>query len=408
MLTWINEFLQDMRAQKLRTTLTLFGIIWGTIAIVVLLAVGEGFKNQTVKNMHGMGTKVAVIFGGATTKPFGGFGIGRGIPLEELDAGLMEQRIQGIDEATIEYSSDYLITSYRNNAMTPGLTGVEVPYSDLRNIYIQAGGRWLNQLDVEKQRRVAVIGNKAKETLFGQEDAIGKTVFVGNAPFVIVGVMQEKTQNSNYGTWDADRLFIPYTTHKSMLPGHRVNVLLYRVKDPTQSEDIRKEVRQVLGNHHRFDPADEGAIFIWDTVEADKFFFYFFLGLNIFFGVLGMFTLAVGGIGVANIMFIVVQERVKEIGIRRAMGATRTSIMVQFLIETLFIVGMGALIGFGAGILLLKAVTLLPIQDAVGTPSLSLEVALITVSILMIIGLVAGMMPARKAAGLDVVECLRT
>lgn len=407
MLTWINEFLLDMKAQKLRTTLTLFGIIWGTIAIVVLLAVGEGFKHQTVKNMHGMGSQVAVIFGGATTKAFGGFGLGRYIPLEELDASLLKQRISGIEHATMEYSTDGVSASYKNNVMKPGLTGVEEIYSDLRNVYVLAGGRWLNQLDIDQQRRVAVIGNKAKETLFGMEDAVGKTIFVGNSPFVIIGVMQEKTQNSNYGTWDADRVFIPYTTYKSLNPGQRVNVILYRVKDPTQSEELRKDVRAVLGGHHRFDPTDEGAIFIWDTVEADKFFYYFFLGLNLFLSVLGAFTLAVGGIGVANIMFIVVQERVKEIGIRRAMGATKSSIMIQFLVETLFIVGLGASIGFLMGLLILKGINLLPFQEGIGTPTLSFEVAAITISILMAIGLAAGLMPARTAANLDVVECLR-
>lgn len=407
MFQWISEFLQDMRAQKLRTTLTLFGIIWGTIAIVVLLAVGQGFKNQTTKNMHGMGSQIAVVFGGATTKPFGGFGVTRPIRMTDSDASLLKDRIPLIADATSEYSTNQVITSYGSNAMRPGITGVEEIYSDLRNVYVEAGGRWLNQLDMDQQRRVAVIGNEAKNTLFGNEDPIGKTVFVGNTPFVIVGVMQRKIQNSNYGTWDADRLFIPMTTYKSMFPSQWVNLLLYRTSDPTQSEDVRKMVRDVLGKHYTFDPADEGAIFIWDTVEADRFLYYFFLGLNIFLGVLGAFTLAVGGIGVANIMYIVVQERIKEIGIRRAMGATKTSIMIQFLAETLFIVATGAVIGFIIGLGILKGLTLLPIQDVAGTPALSLSVAMIAISILMAVGLAAGFLPARRAANLDVVECLR-
>lgn len=407
MLTALSEFIQDMRAQKLRTTLTLFGIIWGTIALVVLLAVGEGFKHQTVKNMRGMGTQIAVIFGGATTKPFAGFGVGRGIPLRESDARLLESRVEGVAVSTPEFANNRITTSYKNNVMIPGLTGVEEIYSDLRNVYPQAGGRWLNQLDEIHSRRVAFIGDKVKETLFGQEDAVGKSVLIGNTPFVVIGVMQAKVQNSNYGTWDADRIFIPLSTYKAMFPAAYANVILYKTTDPTRSEEISKNVRQTLGGVNKFDPEDEGAIYIWDTVEMDKFFYYFFLGLNIFLGILGIFTLAVGGIGVANIMFIVVQERVKEIGIRRAMGATKTSILLQFMGETFFIVGVGAGIGMLMGVFILKGINMMDIEAVAGTPKLSWSVALISTSVLAFIGFVAGMMPARRAASLDVVECLR-
>lgn len=407
MFTVISEFLQDMKAQKLRTTLTLFGIIWGTIAIIVLLAVGEGFKNQTAKNMHGMGAQVAVIFTGGTTKPFGGFGIGRNIDLVDTDAKLLEMQIPEIEHATAEFTTNGVLARVGENAMKPGVTGIEEIYADLRSVYTMPGGRWINALDVDQRRRVAFLGDAVKETLFGSEDAVGKIVMIGDSPFTVIGVMQHKVQNSSYGTRDQDRIFIPISTYKSLFNANWVNVTLYKAKDPRQADYVQKRVHEVLAKKYSVDPTDEGAISIWDTVEMDKFFYYFFMGLNIFLGVLGVFTLAVGGIGVANIMFIVVQERIKEIGIRRAMGATKTSIMVQFMGETFFIVGLGAFIGFTLGFLMLKALNLMPIQEVVGSPELSIPVALVSIFILMFIGLVAGMMPAKKAANLDVVECLR-
>lgn len=408
MFTIISEFLQDMKAQKLRTTLTLFGIIWGTIAIIVLLAVGEGFKRQTIKNMHGMGAGVAVIFTGGTTKAYGGFGIGRNIELYDTDAKLIQDQVREIEYATPEFVTNSVLVRVGENAMKPGITGVEVIYSDLRSVYNAPGGRWLNQLDIEQRRRVAFIGDKTKETLFGNEDAVGETIMVGDSPFTVIGVMQHKNQDSNYGTRDEDRVFIPISTYKSLFNANYVNVTLYRAKDSRLADYTQTRVREVLSKKYSFDPKDEGAVSIWDTNEMDKFFNYFFLGLNVFLGVLGVFTLAVGGIGVANIMFIVVQERIKEIGIRRAMGATKTSIMMQFMGETFFIVGTGAFIGFVMGFLILKGLTMLPIEEVTGKPELSIPVSLISISILMFIGLVAGMLPAKKAANLDVVECLRT
>lgn len=408
MFTVISEFLQDMKAQKLRTTLTLFGIIWGTIAIIVLLAVGEGFKKQTMKNMHGMGAQVAVVFDGRTTKAFGGFGISRDISLLDSDAGLLKNKIPELETATAEYTTNGVLVRHGDNAMKPGITGVEEIYGDLRSVYSDGTGRWVNRLDIEQRRRVAFIGDLAKKTLFGDADPIGKTILVGDSPFTVIGVMKHKNQDSNYGTRDEDRIFIPISTYKSLFNATYVNVLLYRAKDSRLAEYVESRVREVLAAKYTFDPKDEGAIGIWDTVEMDKFFYYFFLGLNIFLGVLGVFTLAVGGIGVANIMFIVVQERIKEIGIRRAMGATKTSIMIQFMGETFFIVGSGAFIGFVLGVGFLKILSLLPIEEVTGKPELSLPVAFISIGILMFIGLVAGMLPARKAANLDVVECLRT
>jgi putative ABC transport system permease protein len=278
----------------------------------------------------------------------------------------------------------------------------------MRNIIPEAGGRFINSQDLQHRRRVAVIGDKVNEFLFGEQSGLGKFIYVGETPFLVIGVMQKKTQNSSYNSRDRDRIFIPASTFSSVFGTINLSNMIYVPRDPTQSEAVRDKVREALGPRYKFDPKDHDAIWIWDTAEFDKFLFYFFLAFNIFMGLIGTMTLAVGGIGVANIMYIVVQERIKEIGIKRSVGAKRSHIMMQFFMETFFIIALGALIGFTISYGLIAILQFIPIREFVGTPEFSAEVVAITVSVLMLIGLAAGLMPARKAAGLNVVECLKT
>ncbi|HLB01426.1 MAG TPA: FtsX-like permease family protein, partial [Bacteroidota bacterium] len=199
----------------------------------------------------------------------------------------------------------------------------------------------------------------------------------------------------------------PATTFRSVFGVRYVNNIIFQPVDPTRSEEVIRRVREVLGKKYRFDPADEDAVWIWDTAEFDKFAFYFFLAFNIFLGLIGSFTLAVGGIGVANIMYIVVQERVKEIGIKRAVGAKKSSIMTQFFLETIFIIGLGSSAGFALAVGITRALAYIPIREYVGTPEISPEVAVATMVLLSAIGLTAGLLPAKRAANLNVVDCLR-
>jgi putative ABC transport system permease protein len=278
----------------------------------------------------------------------------------------------------------------------------------MRNIIPEAGGRFINDPDMAQRRRVVVLGDDVKNQLFGESGAVGRVIMIGEVPFTVVGVMQHKTQNSSYNRRDKDRVFIPASTFSSIYGVRYVNNIIYRPHDPTKSEEVNEQVRQVLAKRYTFDPADKDAIWIWDTAEFDKFFFYFFLAFNVFLGLIGSFTLAVGGIGVANIMYIVVQERVREIGVKRAVGAKRSNILSQFFLETIFIVGLGSSVGFLIAVGITQALAYIPIKEFVGTPEISVEVAIATMVLLSGIGLTAGFLPARRAANLNVVECLRT
>ena len=406
--TSLAQFFQDLRAQKMRTLLTVMGITWGTVAVIVLLAFGVGLEKQSRKNMHGMGDGIVVMFGGRTTMPFQGFPDGRSIPLREEDVPILATEIRDIQDISPEYMNRNTPIRRGRAITTPAITGIYPVYADMRNIIPEQGGRFINDLDMKLRRRVVVLGNEIKNLLFGDSTAVGKQVMMGETPYVVIGTMQPKTQNSSYNSRDSDRVFIPASTHKSMFGDRYINNIIYRPTNPDLSEAVQDQVYQVMGRRNRFDPEDEDALGLWDTNEADKFMKAFFTGFNIFMAIIGSFTLTVGGIGVANIMYVVVRERTKEIGIKRSVGARKRDILFQFFLETFLIVGIGAVMGFLIALGLIEALSYVPIEEFVGTPQLSPTVAVVTMSLLAGIAFFAGFFPARKASKLDPVECLRS
>lgn len=400
------DLFRNLNQQRLRSFLTIFGIMWGTATLILLLAFGFGFRDQTVLNMRGMGDQLAIMFPGQTTKAFEGYGIGRPIRYREADARLLEDQVAGIEIATPEYNQSLQISNgeKRRNSSVGGVYPV---YRDLRNTFEKPGGRWLNDRDIEERRRVIFLGNRLTENLFGDEDPVGKTVMVRDTPFTVIGVLQEKIQNSSYSQQDRDRAFIPATTFSAMMGTDMISNILYVPADPAMAPAVMDEVYEVMGRKHRFDPSDRDALGIWDTNEFWSFINIMFLGINGFLALIGFFTLAVGGIGVANIMFVVVQERMKEIGIRRSVGARRHHIMAQFFIETFMIIGIGAAAGYAIGWGLVQATQNLPIKEFVGAPYFAPEVGLIAFAVLGFVGFAAGLLPAWRASRLDIVECLR-
>ncbi|MEM9665270.1 MAG: ABC transporter permease [Bacteroidota bacterium] len=407
-LATLSQFAHDLNAQRLRTTLTVLGITWGTVAVVVLLAFGVGMERQTRKNMNGMGDGIVVMFGGRTSLPFEGFPDGRRVPLREDDALMLAREIADIGEISPEYI-ERSTSMRRGTAYTmPAITGIYPVYGRMRNVIPEEGGRFINPIDVEGRRRVVVLGDEIKTLLFGDANAVGEQVMMGETPFLVVGVMEPKTQNSSYNARDSDRVFIPASTHAALFGDRYVNNIIYRPTDPDLSEAVETQVFEVMGRRYRFDPADDDALGIWDTNETDRFMKALFTGLQIFMGVIGSFTLTVGGIGVANIMYVVVRERTREIGIKRSVGARKQDVLFQFFFESLLIVGLGALFGFLMASGIVYALGFLPIQDFVGTPEISNQVLLVTVVLLTAIALFAGYFPARKAAALDPVDCLRS
>lgn len=404
----IREVFHYLRQYKSRTFMTMFGIIWGTVTVIVLLAFGVGVKRSMSKNMHGMGEGIAILWPGRTSLPFQGYGRDRWLRFREEDTDLLRAEISQLEAISPEYGRWGTPVRVGEQVIKPNVSGIIPEYGPMRNVLPQPGGRWLNDLDLKHRKRVVFLGYKLKEFLFGQErNAIGEYVFIGDAPFLVIGVLKEKTQPSSYNARDQDRAFIPASTFASLF-GHRyIENMVYKVKDPRLSQAVQNRLYEVFGKKYKFDPKDKQALGIWDTSEMDKFIFYFSLGINSFLVLIGTLTLTVGGIGLANIMYVVVQERTREIGICRSVGAKRRHIMGQFIFEAFIIIGLGAAIGFTLSLILIKVLSMLPIEEYVGHPVLSLPVAITAIGILSLIGFLAGYFPSRKAAKLNIVECLR-
>jgi putative ABC transport system permease protein len=403
----LSGFLADLRAQKLRTTLTVLGIAWGTVSVVVLLAFGVGLEQQTRKRFHGLGDRIVILFGGRTTKPFAGFPDGRNIRLTEEDALLLGRTVTDIEALSPEYTSRAARARRGIKATTPVTTGVYPVYAELRNVIPAAGGRFLNDLDVADRRRVVFLGDGVATLLFGDESPVGQTIHLGDTPFTVIGVMQPKLQNSSYQARDRDRIFIPSTTHRALFGNRYLNDIVYRARSSDLTKAVEQDVYETLGRKYQFNPDDKDALSVWDTLEWEIRFGYLFMAFNAFFAIVGSFTLLVGGIGVANIMYVVVKERTREIGIRRAVGATRGEIMRQFFLESCLIVAMGAAVGllFSTGVI--TAAGALPVHDIVGRPVLSGTVMAATLGLLAMVAFAAGLLPARQAARVDPVEAIR-
>jgi putative ABC transport system permease protein len=406
----ILELFRNLNQQRLRSFLTIFGIMWGTATLILLLAFGFGFRDQTILNMRGMGDQIAIMFPGQTTKAFEGYGIGRPIRFTEDDVVMMENRIPEIKVATPEYiQSMQLVNMEKRRSSNVG--GVYTEYTNMRNIFPQQGGRWLNQADMDQQRRVIFLGDKLAINLFGDEDPVGKQVFVQQAPFTVIGVMQEKTQNSSYSQRDEDRAFIPATTFSAMTGTKYLNNIIYTPADPAQADYVQDRVYEAFGAKYRFDASDRDAIGLWDTNEFWEFIDIMFYSINGFLGLIGFFTLAVGGIGVANIMFVVVKERTKEIGVKLAVGARKIHIITQFIFESLFISFLGGGLGIAISTAIVYGVIAMDMTtgagEFLGKPQISQVAIIVTISVLAVIGLIAGIFPAIKASKVDPVESLR-
>ncbi|MCJ7578012.1 MAG: ABC transporter permease [candidate division Zixibacteria bacterium] len=406
-LLFATQFLRDMRSQKLRTFLTVFGIIWGTASVVLLLAFGKGLHTQNQKSMHGMGEGIVILWGGRTSKPYMGFGRGRWIGLREEDAILLKKEIRELGGISPEYSKWNTTLRYKKNAVTQNMVGIYPIFGELRNIYPELRGRFIDDIDLKEKKRAVFIGDKLKQDLFGPEEAIGKYIFIDNAPFLVIGVMKKKSQDSNYSGRDENKALVSASTFAAMYGDKYVDNIIFKPRDPRQSELVKKRVYQVLGAKHKFDPEDKEALMMWDTSEFQKFLTYFFLAFRAFLAIIGTFTLIVGGIGVSNIMNIVVEERTKEIGIKMSLGAKKRHILSQFIFETLMITFVGGLVGFMFAFMVVKIFPFFKLEEYMGIPEISFSTALIAVGVLGTVGLISGFFPARRAANLNPVQALK-
>lgn len=409
--TIYNVFIRDFRKQKKRITLTLIALCWGTISIMVMLAFGEGLHRQLVKNKRGLGEGIGILWGGQTQIPFKGMGKGRRIRFMREDVEFIEQRIPDIARISGEMHGWGRRMRYEDNVLSVHVVGIDPDFEQMRNYIPERGGRMINALDMDKRRRVLFLGEETKQDLMGDEDALGKTVFIDEVPFTVVGVQKHKMQMSSYSGQDATTSAIPLTTYETIYGRRYLNNIVYQARDLDMMPSIEKQLYEVLGAKYQFDPEDEPALSIWDVVAGTREMSNMLLGIKIFLGIIGGLTLVIAGVGVANIMYVSIKERTREIGIKMAVGARRSYILTQFLIEALIITFGGGIGGILISYIMTEGFERIPIQsdvlDFMGRPVISTEIGVVVVIILGTVGLLAGLFPALRAASVSPVESLR-
>jgi putative ABC transport system permease protein len=423
----ITQAIDNLRANKLRSFLTMFGILWGIIAVVVLSATGEGFQrgNQTV--LEELGRNIAIVWGGRTTSQAGGERAGRRIFLTVDDARAIEREAALVAVVSAEINRGLRIKS-RYNAASLSVHGIEPQYQYIRTIDIERG-RGFVHTDDEQLRRVVVMGADAWQQLFGTREGLGETVDLNGVPYTVIGKIRKKNQDSNYSGPDNDKLFVPFQamardfprtdapagTVSQLIVAPRAAVVadLPRVLDQRtgriQDVDwpLERDVRHVLARRKLFDPDDRDALSVWDTSLESLMFGRMIGTMKQFFSIVGFITLALGGLGVMNIMLVAVRERTREIGVRKALGATTAEVQRQFFLEGFFLTMLSGTIGFAAAIGLCALVNLLPMPDRFQGMVMTWQSGTLALATLVIVGIVTSTYPARRAAQLPPVEALR-
>ena len=410
----LRQTLWNIRRNKLRSFLTLFGIAWGIASLVLMSALSDGFRQGQRKNMSQIGDNIVFVFGGVTEEQAGGQRAGRQIRLRESDIELIRANCPAVAVISAEHKTWDVPARSATNAGRFLTVGVNPEYLKLRNLPVESG-RTVSEADVREARRVAVLGASVRKQLFERNPRpVGERIYINNYPFEVIGVMSEKEQNSSYDGWDNDKILIPHTTllrdapsDRQVYAERRVYGFLYRPSDVSKWEEAQAQVRAVLSRAHGFSPADKGALRIFDSIESAQMFDAIFNATEIFLGAIALITLSLGGIGVMNTMMIAVAERTNEIGLKKALGATRRRILLDFFLEGVLLAALSGAAGLVLTFLVSGAVNSLPLPAMfAGLPIQWKTLALATLA-LGAVAVLSALPPARRAARLTPVEALR-
>jgi len=406
-----QQTLRTLWANKLRSLLTMFGIAWGIASITLLVAGAEGLLVGFQHAKETFGKDVMIVFAGRTSLQVGGTRAGRLIRFHDGDAELIMKTCPACAHVTPELGNAAIARSPYNNGRFL-VTGAYPIFAEIRSLYI-AEGRFYNQEEVQTGRRVCFLGPEVKKQLFGTRPAVGEQIMLGNFPYTVIGVMREKDQDSSYDGMDVSKVFVPFGAVRRDFPDpppnpkYTLDRLLVTPRSEDEHEACIRQLRQALARKYGFDPRDEEALGIWDTVQEAKFFKQITDGMKYFLGAVGLTTLVLGGIGVMNIMLVSVKERTHEIGIRRAVGATKRNILTQFFSEALALVLLSGGVGLLGGWGFCWLVNRLPMPRYFAGLLVTPSAGLVALALLGAVGLLAGIYPARQAAQVQPVEALR-
>jgi putative ABC transport system permease protein len=410
----LRQTVSSIAAHKLRSFLTMFGIIWGITSVILLVGLGKGFSRDQKEHLKTIGVDLAIIWGGRTSAQAGGYAAGRVIRLSVHDAELIKEEGYLTKTVSPELRRSVAEVSRYNAASRP-VRGVWPEYQRFRSLAVQEG-RLMDDNDEKDERRVVVLGVESRDQLFPGRPAVGEILMMNGSPYKVIGVLQKKKQNGSYGSGpDNTQLFVPYASMARDFPPAEkpgifkgwINNLVVEVKDPDHHEEAIHQIYEILGREHHFDATDKDALMIWDTLDGSKLMERIFNIMTMFFGAVAVMTLALGGIGVMNIMLVAVTERTREIGVRKSLGATARDIRNQFFAESATLMMISGALGLTIGLGICYGFNHLALPDVIPHPVISPVAIVASLMTLGLITVAAGVYPAQRAAALSPIECLR-
>ncbi|PYX86082.1 MAG: ABC transporter substrate-binding protein [Acidobacteria bacterium] len=405
-----TQIFRNLWAHKLRSFLTMFGIAWGVGSLLLLVGVGEGFRSGNKRELAEFGRDIMFIFPGRAPAVVGSMNSARPYLLTYQDYLDIHQEAPHVRNACPLLSRNDLheVSEFAN--ASGEILGVEPQLNEISYLPLKEG-RWLNEMDLAQRRNVIVLGNELLKTLFPGRPAVGSFVLLNGLRFEVVGSMPHLGRGDNM--WLNMRGYIPFPVMAMSFPikgeNHQnsISFVEYQPRVTAEHELAQKDVHKIIGRNHGFDPNDQSAFDEWDSIQESQMVGTIFDVMNMFLGAVGMVTLALGAIGVINIMLVAVSERTREIGLRKALGATNRSILFHFFLEGLLLTLGSGLIGMGLAAALMAALGTVRGPGGFDPPKLVPMSAMLAIGSLTLAGVAAGLYPARKAAMLQPVEALR-
>ena len=403
-----------LHRHRLRSFLTMLGIVWGIVAVALLIAYGASFRAVIWDGFQAFGRSAVVCWPGQTSEQAGGERAGKRVVFEKEDLENVLAEATLVKAASLE-TVRWMPITYGDRLSDTAIRGVYPEYGEIRN-EVPSEGRWLSHEDFQERRRVVFIGGQLRERLFAGRPALGETVRINGVRFTVIGTMDRKMQFSNYFTSDDECAWIPYTTAGDLWNNRYSQVLVFGSVAPRFEPQAMQQVRAAVAKRQRFSPTDRRAIRMFGREEFRPIIDGISIGLQVLLLFIGALTLGIGGVGVMNIMLVSVNERIREIGLRRALGARRRHIQLQYLSEALLLTLAGGALGLVLAYGIAAAIGTLPLlgpafEDTSGKRDIHLEISLGTVAlstaVLVLVGLLSGVVPALRASRLNPVEALR-